>query len=97
MKYFRSLAVILPLSLAMCTRSNEPSLVGMNIDVMTWAYPGKYLQRNFKDERPFCSLDEVILREDSGRVVILNHGDEGFEEQEKDFKEEVLPHYLDCY
>jgi hypothetical protein len=65
-----------------------------NPSAMVWSYPGKeYQARNFKDEKPFGSLDEVVLRTPDGRVVTLSPNDDGFEKQERVYKEKIVPMY----
>lgn len=62
-------------------------------NAMVWSYPGKHQARNFKDEKPFGSLDEVVLRTQKGIVVTLRPNDDGFNEQEKVYKEKIVPMY----
>jgi len=61
-------------------------------NAMVWSYPGEYQARNFKDVRPFGSLDEVVLRSHDGKVVTLNPNDTGFQEQERVYKEKIVPY-----
>ena len=62
-------------------------------NAMVWSYPGdEYQARNFKDAKPFGSLDEVVLRTQDGRVVTLRSNDEGFEKQERVYQEKIVPY-----
>lgn len=74
--------------------AKEPQLrPSGNPCAMVWSYPGEYQARNFKDAKPFGSLDEVVLRTHDGRVVTLNPNDDGFKEQERVYKEKIVPMY----
>lgn len=72
----------------------EPQLrPSANPSAMVWSYPGEYQARNFKDVKPFDSLDEIVLRKQDGRVVTLRPNDKGFKEQEKVYTEKIVPMY----
>lgn len=64
-----------------------------NPSAMVWSYPGDYQARNFRDAKPFGSLDEVVLRTQDGKVVTLRPNDEGFKEQERVYKKKIVPMY----
>ena len=73
--------------------AKEPQLrPSASQNAMVWSYPGEYQARNFKDVRPFGSLDEVVLRTQDGKVVTLNPNDTGFQEQERVYKEKIVPY-----
>jgi len=76
--------------------AKEPQLrPSANPSVMVWSYPGEeYQARNFKDAKPFGSLDEVVLRTQDGRVVTFRPNDDGFSEQEKFYNEKIVVPYL---
>ncbi len=59
-------------------------------NAMVWSYPGEHQARNFKDAKPYGSLDEVVLRTQDGRVVTLRPDDGGFREQERVFQEKII-------
>lgn len=59
-------------------------------NAMIWSYPGEYQARNFKDVKPFGSLDEVVLRTQDGKVITLRPGDEGFEKQERVYNDKIM-------
>lgn len=64
-----------------------------NPDTMVWSYPGESQARNFKDNRPFGSLDEVVLRTKEGTVKTLHPGDDEFAEQERVYVTVVAPYF----
>ena len=73
--------------------AKEPQLrPSASQNAMVWSHPGEYQARNFKDVRPFGSLDEVVLRTQDGKVVTLNPNDTGFQEQERVYKEKIVPY-----
>ena len=78
-----------------CNPPKEPQLrPSANPNAMVWSYPGEYQSRNFKDIRPFGSLDEVVLRTQDGKVITLSPSDKGFEKQEKAYNENIVSDYL---
>lgn len=73
--------------------SEEPKLKpSANLNAMVWSYAGELESRNFKDVKPFGSLDEVVLRENR-KVITLKPGDKSFDEQKKIYKEKVVPYF----
>ena len=77
-----------------CNPAEEPQLIlSYDLNAMIWSYPEEYQARNFKDERPFGSLDEVVIRNNAGKVTILKQGDSGFKEQEEIYLKQVFPNY----
>ncbi|MBI2665053.1 hypothetical protein HYX12_00340 [Candidatus Woesearchaeota archaeon] len=73
--------------------AKEPQLSPSgNPSAMVWSYPGEYQARNFKDVKPYGSLDEVVLRTHDGKVVTLRPNEKGFQEQERVYKEKIVPY-----
>jgi hypothetical protein len=91
-----AVTVALPAIIAVtqyCNPSREPQLrPSADPNAMVWSYPGEYQARNFKDVRPFGSLDKVVLRTRGRKVITLSPNDEGFEKQEKVYKEKIVPY-----
>jgi len=87
----------LPAIMAMsqyCNPLREPQLrPSTNPNEMVWSYPGEYQARNFKDVRPFGSLDEVVLRTQDGKVVTLSPNNKGFQEQERVYHNLFINHF----
>ena len=73
--------------------AKEPQLrPSTNPSAMVWSYPGdEYQARNFKDVKPFGSLDEVVARTRDGKVVTFRPGDDGFEQQERVYNGKITP------
>ncbi|MFH1770829.1 MAG: hypothetical protein ABH828_04715 [archaeon] len=72
--------------------SDEPAqLFTGDPNIRVWAYSGNFRQRRFIDEKPFGSLDEVVIVKRGGTIVDkILPGDETFEEQEEVFKYTIL-------
>ena len=74
----------------MCKEEPRRMYTGMiNPQTKAWAYPRQYKIRNFIDDKPFGSLDEVVIITKEGERKELKRGDVGFDEQEEVYKKEI--------